>query len=257
MSSNCHHVRSEIEESLSEERLSPAIQAHLSICEHCASFAADRQKLQQLVASLGSVAAPADFDFKLRARLAAIRSPHSHGFLMGAFGFRPLMLAALVLVLGLTLVLINLRSRSEQSPSAVASQPTLPRANSSARPVNGAEVAATSSPIEEASTGADDRRPAATLQPVHQTSRRNERPARSERVRSADLSVAAAPILRPLQSENGYAFPLDSSYQPLKVSVDDGRGKSRTISLPRVSFGSSRALARNPAPIMASTRDAW
>jgi hypothetical protein len=38
------------------------------------------------------------------------------------------------------------------------------------------------------------------------------------------------------------AFPIDASLQPFKVSLDDGRGNARTISVPTISFGSQRIV---------------
>jgi hypothetical protein len=38
------------------------------------------------------------------------------------------------------------------------------------------------------------------------------------------------------------AIPLDASLQSFKVSLDDGRGNARTISVPTISFGSQRML---------------
>ena len=43
------------------------------------------------------------------------------------------------------------------------------------------------------------------------------------------------------------AFPINASYQSHSVSVDNGRGTSRTISLPSVSFGSQRTLSQAEA----------
>jgi hypothetical protein len=38
------------------------------------------------------------------------------------------------------------------------------------------------------------------------------------------------------------AFPIDASLQPFKVSLDDGRGNAKTISVPTISFGSQRIV---------------
>jgi hypothetical protein len=38
------------------------------------------------------------------------------------------------------------------------------------------------------------------------------------------------------------AFPIDASVQSFKVSLDDGRGNARTISVPTISFGSQRIM---------------
>jgi len=80
----------------------------------------------------------------------------------------------------------------------------------------------------------------------------------NQRLKTRDLSSTAATVLRPTDAmaENGSSvFPIGASYQSLKVSLDDGRGSSRTISLPSVSFGSQRVLAQ--APLLASARSAW
>src|SRR6185503_3342234 len=100
--------------------------------------------------------------------------------------------------------------------------------------------------------------PATLPQPGRKQLPTSQYVARNGRIKATDLSVTAAPVFRPGETVMGSSvFPLGTSYQSLKVSVDDGRGSKRTISLPTVSFGSSRALAQNPAPIMASTRDSW
>jgi len=40
------------------------------------------------------------------------------------------------------------------------------------------------------------------------------------------------------------AFPIDASLQSFKVSMDDGRGNAKTISVPTISFGSERIVQR-------------
>jgi hypothetical protein len=41
---------------------------------------------------------------------------------------------------------------------------------------------------------------------------------------------------------NSEVFPIDASLDSFKVSLDDGRGNARTISLPTIRFGSKRIL---------------
>ena len=50
---------------------STAATEHLRECAACREFHEQQTKLRQIVGSLGTVDAPADFDFRLRARLAA------------------------------------------------------------------------------------------------------------------------------------------------------------------------------------------
>lgn len=75
-----------------------------------------------------------------------------------------------------------------------------------------------------------------------------------------DTSTVPAAVLKRLEQEGTYPsgpFPINASYQSLKVSVDEGRGSARTISLPTVSFGSQRTLSQNATPLMASARGVW
>jgi len=67
---NCRNVRHEIEEAASRDLLSSEVNHHLSNCVACKTLFREQTRLQELVASLGTVEAPGDFDFRLRARLA-------------------------------------------------------------------------------------------------------------------------------------------------------------------------------------------
>ncbi|HEX3281487.1 MAG TPA: hypothetical protein VHR36_09680 [Pyrinomonadaceae bacterium] len=257
----CNNVRREIEEAASGEILAAPARDHLRTCGACASFGKEQQQLKEMVASLAGVEAPADFDFKLRARLAASR-PARREFAGNGFGMRSIAFATLVLLFGVAVVVLNMRSRGNES-TPVASVPTAP-ASDQASQIN------KNSPAVETSSGSPN---VAAIVPVQdvpvgiqessRTGNRNQRSstpqfiARNARVKATDLSASAAPVFRPDIELGSSVFPLGTSNQSLKVSVDDGRGTSRTISLPTVSFGSSRVLAQNPAPVMVSTRDSW
>lgn len=84
---------------------------------------------------------------------------------------------------------------------------------------------------------------------------------RGKRFGTRDLSSTSAAVLKRYpQLAESYptaAFPINASYQSLKVSVDDGSGIARTISLPTVSFGSQRALSQSSSPLVASARGTW
>src|SRR5262245_49675921 len=67
---NCEVVRRELDELLLEESWSSGATEHLRTCASCREFHEKQTKLRQIVGSLGTVEAPADFDFRLRARLA-------------------------------------------------------------------------------------------------------------------------------------------------------------------------------------------
>lgn len=71
---NCKKCRREIDESAKDQRISDEALAHVASCTPCRTFRAERIALREMVGSLGVVSAPADFDFRLRARLAAEKS---------------------------------------------------------------------------------------------------------------------------------------------------------------------------------------
>lgn len=257
---DCSNVRREIEEAANDEILAAPAREHLSTCAACSTFGQEQQQLKEMVAGLGGVEVPADFNFRLQARLAASRSARRGAFSGNGFGLRSVAFASLVLLVGFVVVLMNLRSPGKTStPLAQA-----PAANSGAAQTRQAEaptgasnevvVTAPTSEIVPVIVPEGNR----VASPIKRTGiSAPQFVARNGRVKATDLSASAAPVLRP-QTELGSAmFPLGTPYQSLKVSVDDGRGSSRTISLPTVSFGSSRVLARNPAPTMVSTRDSW
>ncbi|HEX9543856.1 MAG TPA: hypothetical protein VF955_01650 [Pyrinomonadaceae bacterium] len=260
---DCRNVRREIEEAATGELLTTRVREHLSRCASCATFGDEQQELKNMVAGLGTVEAPADFDFKLRARLAASRSARRDVLSGNGFGIRSVAFATLVLLLGFAVLMMDVRSRSTDSaPAARASGPAS-ESNSRTAPVN------ENKPSEEARAGTS---PTNSSNPSHVQTNPSGRQvaksngsslsqftvARNGQVKATDLSASPAPVLRPTETRMGSSvFPLGTSYQSLKVSVDDGRGSSRTISLPTVSFGSSRVLARNPAPVNAGLRDSW
>ncbi len=98
----CKTVCREIEEAESGQRLSTSVTEHLGGCPECQSFYDERIKLRQLVASLETVAAPPDFDFRVRSRLANEKASAHAGFFFRnfSFGFPSIALATLVLMIG-------------------------------------------------------------------------------------------------------------------------------------------------------------
>lgn len=260
---DCSNVRREIEEAASGEILASPARDHLRNCGACATFDKEQRQLKEMVASLGGIEAPADFDFKLRARLAASGSSRRGTFSGNGFGMRSIAFASLVLLFGLVVVVMNMRSRGVDS--APVAQAPAPATSDQAAQIKQVEknrqtketpgVVATAAPKDAVPPVVQDSGRAASS--IKRSTSAPQFVARNGRVKATDLSATAAPVFRPETEMGSSVFPLGTSYQSLKVSVDDGRGSSRTISLPTVSFGSSRVLARNPAPLMVSTRDSW
>src|SRR5258705_4756850 len=108
---NCNAIRRELDEIMLGESNSATVLLHLQQCSDCQEFHQRRTKLRQLVGSLGTVEAPADFDFRLRARLANEKpgSAHWATFAGGSPGARSAVLAGFVLLLGAVVVLNHWR----------------------------------------------------------------------------------------------------------------------------------------------------
>src|ERR1043166_9268986 len=67
---NCEVIRQELDELTLGETISVAAAEHLRECAECSEFNEKQTRLRQIVGGLGTVSAPPDFDFRLRARLA-------------------------------------------------------------------------------------------------------------------------------------------------------------------------------------------
>ena len=259
---NCGNIRREIQSARSA-RFSRDVISHLRDCASCAEISRQQSNLHSLVSSLGTVEAPADFDFRLRARLAEVDQKRVGSLSLSRFslGFRSAAVTAMLLIVA-AVVLFNFKSRIDNSPVAVQ-----PAVSQSTKPDS--RIQQTVAPVQAvAQAPVNNQQVAPTPKPgstVPQLKRRgvNSEVAstRSNRSASRDFSSTSAGVVRPFDQVAGSfpteAFPINASYQPLKVSVDNGSGSSRTISLPSVSFGSQRALSQSATPLMASARGTW
>lgn len=269
---DCQTVRREIEEAAPGDLLSSRVSDHLMNCVACETLSREQAKLQAIVSSLGTIEAPGDFDFRLRARLAAEKQRAAQRFMIGSlsfsgnssYGSRAAVVATLLLIIGAALVFVNFSTRSNNQQVADSKNVSSPTSN---QPVP--DVVKTSAPevalgpegnqdnVINASVGSREPR----------TSKRREFKGELATLRDTngmstkDSSGTLAPVLKSgnqvAETYPTSAFPINASNQPLKVSVDNGRGSSRTISLPAVSFGSERALSQNASPQMAIARGAW
>jgi hypothetical protein len=263
---NCKSVRREIEEVASDHLLSSSVNDHIENCLECRTFSKDRLKLREMLSNLGAVTAPDDFDFRLRARLANEKRGGAHPFAMRnlSFGFRSAAFATILLLIGSAFLFVRFSKPSDSSLSAKATKPS---STTTDKP-------AIEQPVAQGGPGLQTDGPSTGMTPVNPVSLSNLRVAKrhgglrnevaslgeNPRLKTRDLSSTAAPVFRStdaMAANGSSVFPIGASYQSLKVSLDDGRGSSRTISLPSVTFGSQRVLAQSPSPLLASARSAW
>jgi hypothetical protein len=254
---DCKAIRRGIEEADQGQEPDAVTMSHLRQCRVCREFLESEKKLRQVMASLAPVEAPADFDFRLRARIATERIHSRRGFSIGNFslGIPTLTFAALILLAAGVFLLPRLNSLDETSPN-VALQPVTDN-NAGTVVVN---APSPSGPTENVAgtDGKKDIRPAPP-------SRRPKAAGRKETLASQragqlvvrDSGVVGATVLKQEDSAVDSQIPLIFPLQTMKVSVDDGSGVSRTISFPTVSFGSQRFLTNAGSSLNPSAKGVW
>ena len=251
---NCRNVRREIEETDAGELLSVAAREHVAICTACETLSREQTSLQTIISSLGTVEAPGDFDFRLRARLAGERRGNNGNYALGSFSFglRAAAMATVLLLLGSAFVFVTFRTRPN-GPETVAVNPD------KAAPVPLIADGEVKPVVKQPGVVDEVIRPV-QIQPVKRSGHGAVATARPDRSAILEQASTSAPVVRFNDSDEIYpttAFPIDASSQPLRVSVKNDRGASRTISLPTVSFGSQKALSQSGSPLMASARGVW
>lgn len=77
---DCQHTRTAIETASRFEPMGETAQRHLRSCNGCSEYAAEMSGLLSLLKSTPRVTAPADFDFRLRARIAEAQAKRRNPF---------------------------------------------------------------------------------------------------------------------------------------------------------------------------------
>jgi hypothetical protein len=254
----CRLARREIDESELNLRLSEQIQAHVASCSSCRDFRAERMRLRQLVGSLEPVTAPADFDVRLRARIAAERERPARASLFPHFLVSPpaMAAAAVIVMLAASIVWFSQRNGNQS--------PTAQRDSASERARNDEALAPASK--EKNPKPASDASPAKTSEPPAQVATlnggsrdMNRKPNPSVvakgRTPSREFAVEPAEVIKQITDSPG-EISLSAPNKPLVVSVEDNRGATRKILLPPVSFGAQR-LVDNRIPVSTSNSRSW
>lgn len=266
-SNGCRNSRREIEEAGQDETLSLATRSHLRACGQCEIFFDQQLKLRQIVSSLGTIAAPNDFEFRLRARLAGEKRNASQPVELRnySFGLRAAAFASILLLVGFALLTFGLRpgtngpvggDSAQVGPTPAMAQPVSPGSSSTVTAKIGNEPAARPSAVSDGVNLKGTNQRAAN----RNLSRGGQPTTVGSRGRSVDMLSRGAGVVRTdqLVAAGGHTvFPIDAAPQALRVSLDNGKGTPKTVSVPGVSFGSQRVLSQNPSPLMASSRGAW
>jgi hypothetical protein len=255
MNTNCKTIRRKLDEMNLGEENSPSVMLHLQQCEECQEFHQSRTKLRQLVASLETVAAPADFDFRLRARLAGEKasSDRRRVFANWSPGFRALVTAVIVLMVGVVLFVSQRRS---EVPSVAKIPVEEPARTETIAPKPSEVVAPSNTTSVILNTGSSAQQEAKA--PITKTLAGIKG---KRQMATTDFSSVPATVWRREGSVarvgSTTVFPIDAANQSLRVSLDDGSGNWRTISLPTVSFGSQRVVARGSVSNQLAAKGIW
>jgi hypothetical protein len=231
---NCELIRRELDELRLEDGYSSAATDHLQGCAECREFQQKQIKLREMVGSLGTIEAPADFDFRLRARLAN-DSTQLHS-VYWPFVRRGLAVAVLLIVFATAIVLVR-NVMNQQKPVPVVAEQNSPVNQDLPKPAEHSVPK-----LQELTAAAPENTPEKI-----KTGRAAQSGPRGKRQTVAvDFSSRRAEVVSGLEPAGSSSarniFPLDTSLQSLKVSLDDGRGNARTISVPTIRFGSQRML---------------
>ena len=249
----CEVIRRELEEATLNEDFSATASSHLETCAGCREFQRQQTKLRQIVGSLGTINAPADFDFRLRARLAA--DADKPGFRFWTMTVRGLATAAVLVVFGVGAVMIWQRSQEPAPPAvAVTPQQPAPQPQTIEQP-RGEEGNRNASSLAH---GRESLPVIAGNATPPQKLNRHRAPKQKQAISAVDFSNLGAKVYSNntrLEFDTATVFPIEASSQSLKVSLDDGSGNARTISFPTVTFGSQRVL--KPGNQFASKDGVW
>jgi hypothetical protein len=269
---NCEKCKIEIEErDLRRERLSDAATAHVASCASCRVFGEERLALRRLIGGLEKVSAPADFDFRMRARIAA--EPSTDAARAGWFNFLPAaafswpLAACFALAISAALYFQQQRQfqqqpganamTHEQASNAVVSQTPTPQS-----PM--AEATPQSAPAKIIETGRGVGAPAVSKNAL--VAQRRALPMRvagstridAPRIRAGVEESSSAGLYgssvryvangTPAGERSLIPVQVSAQERPLKVLLRDTGGGARTISVESVSFGSRDVMGR-PATI--------
>lgn len=243
--SECKAYRREIDEAA--DGVSAGARSHAASCRACGDELRVRESLRALVGGLDRVEAPADFEFRLRARMAASKADGGRGRFgrtRWLYSFAPVAVAACFVVVSATLYF---RQATRTTP-AVAANPARnvepDRASSNNLQGSNAEPAIKVGEIARVNTTAvaapKTNKPAhkmvaRAVQQAHEVASRNENRAG---VTSGTLvsSVTGAQVIKPIS--------VKASAEPLRLILRDERGGERVVPMRGVSFGSQDFLAR-------------
>ncbi|HST53390.1 MAG TPA: hypothetical protein VLJ61_15370 [Pyrinomonadaceae bacterium] len=239
--SECKTYQSEIEDSA--RGMSDRARAHAESCGACGEALRASDSLSRLVRGLEKVEAPADFEFRLRARMASRKGGRGRfqTTRRGALsGYLTVAAAVCFLVISASLYLWQWHAPASERKDSVAvesekaSQPT---------PASVASVpSGTSNPVAVGdSVPSAIMKQASGIRPRAGSQRQVRETARIEdgkrTVANNSFAVSSAPIM----------ISVNRPAEPLRVVLRDEQGAAHVVRMRAVSFGSQEILSRDVA----------
>jgi hypothetical protein len=248
---DCRAVRRQIDESELGQRLTERLEAHLASCVGCAKFQSERSRLREMVGCLAPVTAPADFDMRLRARIARENAAHARQ----PFIFRFVMSTPGIALAALTVMMVaGLVWFSQRTPT--------PSSNTAS--TNGGKetsMAPVTPPAVQNNQEGSNQTDVVTTNPPDDSKRQSGSRQYSNRVpafnasRTSDFNSSPAESVRIGQDRAG-EVSLSAPVNPMVVTVQDDSGGKRRILLPPISFGSQR-MTDNRVPVSMTNGRDW
>lgn len=268
----CKSYRTEIEEANPGAQLSAGASRHLRDCAACRKFYEERLALRNLLGGLEVVTAPPDFEFRLRARLAAgkaSKGTHALSWRRFAPGAVSIALAA---CFALTVAVVLRFNGADSSVAPLQTSKTV----ADARPSGAATTTGTTnetkladdsnrkndtemaSAVNETRGSRNGGRILQTTTPVRVRAARplyvGEKTQQAAPL-SNDLtaSLKSAAVLTPngaglsheaVKSDAPLAVPVNTSAEPLRLLLSDEQGAARVVSIKSVSFGGQELVVR-------------
>jgi hypothetical protein len=264
---DCKAFRNEIEELETGASLSATAQTHVDSCVACRTFQRERLSLRRLVGSLGTVNAPPDFDFRLRARLATARSAGNGSFRRTRFApsLKAISVAAsFVLLVAAAIAFKQFQPGPLNAPAAYGNSTIATTSNAQTQQTKNASLQLTVAQSDKPS--AEDSKPPASTKGaaspagvsnknITATAQRNAAPVMKDRAPGFVTESAFGgnpPVIT--RGKSNAANSLDDKYtvgllqvpsQPVRVLLQDKQGTTRSVSLKPVIFGAQDFLEQN------------
>lgn len=277
--SDCKTYRSQIENAADAGGLSRETLAHVRTCRACADFWRQGVSLRRAVRELERVEAPADFEFRLRARIARHGGMRRENFFAGFYrirNFAPLAAAVCFLTVSASLYFWHSRHAPMTAPTpketnvasattSTATGPTFVQDTPGRTVVQEAQSRAVIQGTTDASSIASTFNPVVVSPAVvrSQASGARQWRASAHRTKNAtfgeDATVPTQSIASfgsaPVRSQLPLKISVGTSAEPLRVVLRDETGAARVVPMRTVSFGSQQLLARSGVQQRASASE--